>query len=1611
MDKFISLHNQTHFSILDALPTPQELLLKAKELNQSAIAITDHSTLAGVWEAYKAYKDTGVKLIVGSEFNFVPSISLLNDNIKLRSIVLIAKNLKGYQNLLLLTKQSFDYAIKLTKKIIPVIDWEFLEKYSEGLICLTGCGLGIIGQNINLKNFDQAEQDLVRLKSIFGDNLGAEVQPNALNRNATYYYTQVNQIFTNYHTIRLAKKINIKVVPTCNAHYLEKNDAEVHDIFLAIGSMQPYYSNARLRYNVPDFYLKSYEEVKTFFARNYGEDFAEEICKNSVDFANMCENPDWVDPKFTNPSGKELPIFPIKDEKKYPEYLEWKKNQDDKIQKLPEDQSYLRFLCLQELVNKIPKDKHKKYLERLDEEFDVLEYHDFSSYMLMVSDYVNWAKDNGVLVGPGRGCLTGDTQVLTSCGYKNLSEIEVGDSVYTHTGKLKKVLNTFKFDVSNEELLEFKISNSLGTLKMTSDHKVFACKQTKDYYYKNYHYGNKTKKVKLSKIVYSEPSWIRAKDLSKGDFIYHTFPNYCKKDYQKIFDLSKFTKINEVKSNTIVINTSKNKQVSFREISNNTQLSFEVVRKVYHNKLSSKTEQYKKINSYLSTKNISITKWRKQPKYSNYEINRFIKLNDDFLYLLGRWVGDGSYQSGNNGINIAFHKEDLDGINKIKKYLMSLGFNPRIRTDKYNCTSITVSGSIISNLFRKIFNDYQRSSQTKHLPNFFRKLSKNQLMILLQGLIDSDGYAFDDNVVIKTTSQRLSLEIKEALTLLNIKATVYVEKEPKRNGKITSPAYTIKFINFNTVKLAHRQFNNGYYCVVNDIKSCKDQFVYDITVDKDHSYLTINGVVHNSVGGSLVAYLLGIHKADPIIYNLIFARFHNKEKTSFPDIDLDFDPVGRDKVQNYIRNKYGEECVAHVSNINTITPKVYARDVSRACELGGSRQDAVKLGNDIADSIPKEMKEDDISSLLEKAPLFAEYAKRYPQIKRFSKINGKYRAWATHAAGLIVSKRPLHEIVPIRKDKDGSVAIQFDKIDAEENGLVKIDTLGLETLNIINTTYDLIKKYKNETPPLDPPLDDKATYDLISRGETLCVFQLGTSAGTMDLCKKVKPKSIDDISHINSLARPAAKNIRQSFIETKEGKKPVELLHPSLKRAFGFTYGFGLYEESLMFLAQDVAGWNLHSADRLRKLTKEKGKNPKKVLQWRDEFIEDAVKNNIPKNIAIKIWDDVIAGFSGYGFNLSHSVLYSMISYHTAYLKAHYPIEFLLANLMSEVKSVNKKVAAKNIDAIKNELRKYKVKILPPDINKSDMVYTLVDNNTLLTGLDSLKFVGDDAVKELVEKRPFKNFFDFMYRIDSSKIRSNAIQALAASGCLDDFGLSRKAIYLYCSDYRKKMQNWLKSHNPDTEEFKYPWPNDVNEWTPSEIFALEKNYLGESFSYTKTDAFGSFYKTGKYLNLSFINKAPNKTQIPSIKAEVKDIFEFKVKKQGSKFFGEPMLKVLIEDEKNNVATLTIFPDKLKEVKNRIRDLYKNKYTFSEGISIHFSATVNIYEEETGLILDTLYDISPKPSLPKDLKSKQVEMKISKIKKDDASLDNLIENLEDELFDIGLIDLDNENNDI
>lgn len=1599
---YVSLHNHTSFSILDSLIEVKDLFIKTKELGQTAVAITDHGTMGAMWGALQASKDTGVKLIAGCEHYFVDDLS--NTDARLSHFILLAKNAKGYENLLKLTAEGYDNYIVSFKRSIPRIDWSILEKYSEGLICTTACANGILGQLINQKKFDEAISRAKRLKDIFGDDLAIELQPHALKRTQNAYSGEIDQISTNKRLRKIAEDLDIKCIVATNAHYIEKEHKEAHDVLLAISAGAPVKSGMRLQYEGADLHMKSETEVLEKLARiSYDRDFAIECIKNTKYFADKCEFPDWIDPKFSNPSGKELPSFPVKDQSDYNEFLNWMKGKSN-LENKEEDECYLRYLCEINLAKKIPEANHKQYLERLEEELDVLEYHKFSSYMLIVHDYLAWARRK-YQVGYGRGCVTKGTKVLTNSGYKNIEDITISDKVWSHTGNLRDVNLTFKYPVK-EDLLSIKTDKSFGNITFTKDHKVYG-----------------TKSVDVA------PDWISIGEMNVGDYIAMPFLRRANEYFNHTYDLSKYNTgfYEEIEGDDNLYYSSFDKDLNMRGVAKKLGIHHSCVRNVVLGKGSKHKDT---ILKYFDDNNIKNDNFIIKKK-----ILKYILIDSDILYLLGRWVGDGSINSAKTGVVISFNSNDTVGYNKITKIIDKLGWSRSTSFSKVsNSFNLTITNMLVCSWFIDLFPDYKNSSKTKSFPKFWRKLSNSQITDLLYGYFDADGTINRNRMEsIKTVSNKLALETKEALQYIEIISGVHCEKDPIRNGNVTQSAYKNSFVGLNLKYIKKTpMYSNGWLCKIRSIDTVKDDFVYDIEVDKDHSYVTTNYAVHNSVGGSLVAYLTDIHVANPIKYGLIFARFHNKQKKSFPDIDSDFCSSGKEAVTEYIKQKYGKDQVASVTNMNRMTPKVYVKSIARSFVYGGDRKTAVQVGNALADTIPADIP--NMRLAFENAALFNEYTKPiseggagYTEVKKYHEhIAGKLAALSTHAGGLIIGKRSLKGLIPLRKDKEGNISIEFEKNGAEELGLVKMDILGVKTLEIVRKTHELIKETTGSSISY-PDFEeyDEKTYKLLSDGNTFCVFQLGTSDGTIDLCQKIKPKCLEDISIINSLARPSSRDIRSEFISVKNGEREVKILHESLNAAFKPTFGFGLYEESLLQLARDVAGWDYHEADKLRKLTKEKGKNPEKVKQWRQEFIDDSVNNDIPKNIATRIWDETISAFSGYGFNKSHSILYSILSYHTAWLKAHYPLQFLVCNLQSEIEA-NSKDSKINISKIKEEIRSLGVNILPPDVNISDISYKIIDKDTILTGLDALKFMGKDAIPNIIENRPYSNFDEFLTKINGRSVNIRSIQALVASGCLGSFGLSRKLMYLYSADYKKKLQSFIVNNKKNPEKypsFSYPWPK-MDDWTLAEKCALEKFYLGESLSGNKIKQFNGFFTGGAPSFKNLVKLLPRPTanitesqlrkynkKVTLLQGEIINIREFKIKKEDSKLLGMIMAHLTVEDPFGNNILVTFFPEGWVAFQNRFRNLSSNKFKLEVGCGMYFNGNLNWYNDELSIIYEDLVKVCSVPPLPKDLESKKIslkkEPKLKKPSEDDLDRNVLLEELENELINSGNTDLDDD----
>ncbi len=621
----------------------------------------------------------------------------------------------------------------------------------------------------------------------------------------------------------------------------------------------------------------------------------------------------------------------------------------------------------------------------------------------------------------------------------------------------------------------------------------------------------------------------------------------------------------------------------------------------------------------------------------------------------------------------------------------------------------------------------------------------------------------------------------------------------------------------------------GYFLIVADfIQWAKEN---DIPV----------GPGRGSGAGSLVAYALKITDLDPLAYDLLFERFLNPERVSMPDFDIDFCMEGRDRVIEYVAQKYGREKVSQIATHGTMAARAVVRDVGRVMghPYGFVDRIAKLVPFELGMTLEKALEQEE-----ELRRLYEEDEEVHALLDMAMALEGMARNVGKHAGGVVIAPTELTDFSPLFCEPGGQgVATQYDKDDVEAVGLVKFDFLGLRTLTIIDWAVKAINAMRAERgeEPLDIsriPLDDPATFDLLKRYATTAVFQL-ESRGMKDLIKRLQPDSFEDIVALVALFRPGPlqSGMVDDFIDRKHGRAQVayptpELHHPDLEPILKPTYGVILYQEQVQRIAQVLAGYSLGGADLLRRAMGKK--KPEEMAEQRQIFLAGATKNGLSEEHAGGIFD-LMEKFAGYGFNKSHSAAYALLSYQTAWLKAHYPAQFMAAVLSSDMDNTDKVVT------LIEECRELKLKVEPPNVNRSAYAFRASDERTIVYGLGAVKGVGRAAIEALIEERerngPYKDLFDLCRRADLRRVNKRVLEALIRSGCFDGITPNRASAMamlpqaLQAADQASKAvaagQNDLFGLMEPAAEAPIPQANvTVPEWDEGERLAAEKETLG-----------------------------------------------------------------------------------------------------------------------------------------------------------------------------------------
>lgn len=668
------------------------------------------------------------------------------------------------------------------------------------------------------------------------------------------------------------------------------------------------------------------------------------------------------------------------------------------------------------------------------------------------------------------------------------------------------------------------------------------------------------------------------------------------------------------------------------------------------------------------------------------------------------------------------------------------------------------------------------------------------------------------------------------------------------------------------------------------------------------------GPGRGSGAGSIVAYSLRITDIDPLKYDLLFERFLNPERISMPDFDVDFCFERRGEVIDYVTRKYGEDRVGQIITFGTLKAKAVVKDVARSLDI------PFEEANGIAKLIPEDPKMtlETAFEMESRLKALAEDEKYKDLFRIALRLENLHRHSSLHAAGIVIGKSQLTDFVPLYKDpKTGGISTQYTMDYLENCGLVKMDFLGLKTLTLIKNTLDLLKKRNVTIREEEIPDNDPKTFRMLGEGKSTSIFQF-ESSGMQNILKRARPESIEDLIALNALYRPGPMDFIDKFIDSKNGKIPISYPHLSLEKYLKGTYGVIVYQEQVMQVAREVAGYSLGRADLLRRAM---GKKKHEILaKERAPFIEGAVSRGYSAAQAEEIFD-ILTPFAGYGFNKSHAAAYSVVAYRTAYLKANYPAEFMAANLTNEIANTDK------LTQYIGEARAMGLKIRPPDINYSE-AYFSVEKSDIVYGLLGIKGVGEGIAESIVEERKnagaFTGFVDFLSRMSGAGLNKKILESLIHAGCFDSLGCRRKELMLNLErsldwvlakrEHESSRQQSLFDANDETV-FPPFIMESCEEYSRQEMLDFEKSLLGFYFTGHPMDDYKTLWERSSTIDLAHPERASQDRDyvLVAMLTEFREVLTKTGKKMA---FG------LLEDYGGSIE-IVLFPETLEQLRPQL----------------------------------------------------------------------------------------------
>lgn len=1356
---FVHLHLHSSHSLLDGLGKVDEYAKKASELGFTHLAITDHGNVNGAIKFQRVCEKYGIKPLIGAELYVVEDATVKDKNNG--HMVVLVKNEQGWQNLL----KMLSYAHLKGFFYKPRISYETILNHHEGLIITSACAHSWILQ----KNGRKLLCELLEKKS--NEDIYLEIMP----------HNDKMTMEANSRFISLSNKFDIPLISTIDAHYVNKEDADAHEVLLAIQRGAKWNDKDRWKFSVKTLYLQSADEMILSFEKQNAIDpkVYTRAIRNTLEVAILCED-FKIEPKIP----------------KLPRVKGIKKEDEEKK---------LRELCVIGFIEKIGEFVPVEYETRIDYEISVLKEKKAIRYFLLVWDLVNWCRENDILCS-SRGCFTGDTKISLLDGtertffelakdfknkefwvYSCLPNGEIVPGLAKNPRKTKSVIEICKVTLDNNEVVS-----------STPDHRFLM----KDGTYK------------------------KAKDLLPNDSLMPLYRRLDKLGYEQVLNLrdslfkythylsfkkrrghvihhKDFNKRNNNLDNLLMMNSNehimfhasltentikRNKDPEFRKkvsvgqkrVWSNPEYRSKMLMKLNNDETSKKKaiiciERNKSQKMRDITKNIERTQeWSQRISGSRKEFFKTPLGKKEIERIrtmtLGRKLSEetkAKLSKSKTGKTLSEeHKRKISESSKgrkntwgdkISKALMGRKFSDTHKANisksrKHSSLSDEVKNKISISLKKKWEIDKVNGIRPKIMSEETRK-KRSEIAKRL----------WRDGIFTGISGRKLSEEARKKISETSSKRCGWHHTEETK--KKISSIVKLKLEEKNNNLKSDDQDNHRVISVETVNERCD---VYDIEVENYHNFALSSGVfVHNSVGCSLTAFLLGLTEIDPILYHLPFSRFLNEERIDLPDIDLDLPDNKRHLVTARLHELYGENYVAGISTFNRMKARGVIRDVARVFDIAINEVDwfAKLIDTSINDALETEAGE--------------EFARKYPKIMKYAQaLENTEKSLGRHAAGKIISSEDLtlgtRAYLCMREDE---LTVNWEGEDCEHQGLIKLDILGLNTLTVIAETISLIKKNHNQTVNFFKILlNDPDIYKELSEGRFAGIFQMGYAV--RNLVNEMGVSNIKEWSDAVALARPGPldSGMSEEYVKRKRGadwEKKHELYEELLKE----TYGVVCYQEQVMNIIHKVAGLSYATADKIRKVIGKK-RDAKEFEPYRKEFMKGCLKSStLSQDEAEEFWEGLLK-HSRYSFNNSHSLSYAILGYKCLWLLRYFPLEFICAALSYGTDKIKEEML--------DEARKINIKIVPPKYGISTPKEWIVKNQKLYAPYVMIKGIGEKLAEE-INYEPVKKKKGFFSSSSNTELKPKVRTILEAINAfnLDSDELPDEANIYFDIDFNK----------------------------------------------------------------------------------------------------------------------------------------------------------------------------------------------------------------------------------